>query len=324
MCTALRLTTRDHYFGRNLDLDHSYAEEVCILPRNFPLRFRQLPVSIGHYALIGMATVADGVPLFYEATNEHGLSMASLNFPGNACYPPAQPGKDNVAPFEFIPWILGRCKTVAEARPLLERLNLANIPYSDALPLSPLHWIIDDPRECIVAESMADGLHIHENPAGVLTNNPPFPHQLFNLNNYRRLDVCNGDNTFGEDLNLQPYCQGLGALGLPGDVSSMSRFVRIAFLRAHSVCAPEEGPSVSQFFHLLSSVEMVRGSCRTPEDRWDITLYSSCINASRGLYYYTTYDNRSIRCIDLHRTDLDSSQLSRYPLHTETEILYQN
>ncbi len=324
MCTALTLYTKGHYFGRNLDLDCSYGEEVCILPRRFPLAFRQMGTLETHYAIIGMATVVDGVPLLYDGANEHGLAMAGLNFPGNAWYPPPQPGRDNVEPFAFIPWILGQCRTVAEARVLLERIHLADIPFSPQLPLSPLHWILSDRQESLVVESMKDGLHIHEDPAGVLTNNPPLPYHLMNLTNYRNLRVDNGENTLSGALPLEPYCQGLGALGLPGDVSSMSRFVRAAFGRANSVCDGDEPSSVSQCFHLLSSVEMVRGCCRTDGDRWDITVYSACINLDRGLYYYTTYDNRQINCVDLHGVDLEGDTLSRFPLITQPQIHCRN
>ncbi len=314
MCTALNLTTKDHYFGRNLDLDCSYEEEVCVMPRNYPMEFRCMDQIDSHYAMIGMATVAGNVPLFYDATNEHGLSMAGLNFPGNAYYAPKDEKQDNVAPFEFIPWILGQCKTVAEARKLLERINLVNIPFSEEIPLSPLHWMIDDKNESIVVEQMQDGLHIHDNPVGVLTNNPPFEYQLFNLNNYRNLRVDSGENYFAKNTSLNVYCQGLGAMGLPGDVSSMSRFVRAVFGRANSVCETDETSSVSQFFHLLSSVEMVRGCCLTDAGTWDITVYSSCVNTEKGLYYYTTYDNRTISCVDMYKTNLDGETVGRYPL----------
>ncbi len=324
MCTALSLRTGDHYFGRTLDLDRSYGEEVCILPRNYPLHFRKMDTMEAHYAMIGMATVANDVPLLYDAANEHGLAMAGLNFPGNAVYYPLQPGKDNITPFEFIPWILGQCKTVAQARELLERINLVDIPFSEQLPLSPLHWILSDRVESIVVETMRDGIHIHENPVGVMTNNPPFPYQMFNLNNYRGLSVDNGENRFAPSVELSNYCQGLGAVGLPGDVSSMSRFVRIAFARAHSVCQQDEHSSVGQFFHLLSYVEMPRGVCRVPGGHWDITVYTSCINADRGLYYYNTYDNCQISCVDMHRTDLDGGSFSRYPLITGQQIFSQN
>ncbi len=323
MCTALNLTTKDHYFGRNLDLDCSYGEEVCVMPRHFPLEFRRMGTLPEHFAMIGMAIVVEEIPLFYDAVNEHGLAMAGLNFPGNAFYPPEHSDKDNVTPFEFIPWILGQCKTVGEAKELLNRINLVNIPFSEKLPLSPLHWILSDRSGSLVVESRKDGLHIHKNPAKVLTNNPPFEYQLFNLNNYRSLRVDNGVNHFADELELDNYCQGLGAIGLPGDVSSMSRFVRIAFGRAHSVCNEDENSSVSQFFHLLSSVAMTRGICLTDGGHWDITVYSSCMNTDRGLYYYTTYDNSQIRCVDMHRTELDGYMMSRFPLVWKQEIVYQ-
>ncbi len=324
MCTALSFSTADHYFGRNLDLDRSYGEEVCVMPRRFPIELRKASRLDSHYAIIGMATVVGEIPLFYDGTNEYGLSMAGLNFPVNAYYAEEKDGKDNITPFEFIPWILGQCKTVDDAKILLDRINLINLPFSSRLPLSPLHWIIGDREQSIVVESMKDGLHIHNNPVGVLTNNPPFEYHLFNLNNYRTLSVDNGEDSFSKDIQFDTYCQGLGAIGLPGDVSSMSRFVRMIFGRANSVCSNDELSSVSQFFHLLSSVEMNRGICKTEGGEWDITVYSSCVNTNRGLYYYTTYDNRQITCVDMHKTDLDGETVSRFPLITEQKICRQN
>ncbi len=324
MCTAIRFCSQAHYFGRNLDLDRFFKEEVCVVPRGFPLAFRRMGSRTQHYAMIGMASVVDGVPLLYDAANEHGLAMAGLNFPGNAFYGPEQPGKDNVAPFEFIPWILGQCKTVAEAEILLAPINLVNISFSESLPLSPLHWILSDRDRCIVVEPMKDGLHIHENPLGVLTNNPPFPHQLANWETYRHLRTDNTQVLRAENLPYSTYCQGLGAVGLPGDVSSMSRFVRVAFGLENALRPEAEAAAVGQFFHLLTSVEMIEGVCKTDAGTWDITGYSACINTEKGRYYYTTYGNRRISCVDMHRTDLDGSQLARFPLIKEESIHYQN
>ena len=112
MCTAATYRTNDSYFGRNLDLERSYHESVTITPRNFRLDFRREDPMDSHLAMIGMATVANGYPLYYDATNEMGLSMAGLNFPENAVYRPEVDGMDNIATFELIPWILGRCATV--------------------------------------------------------------------------------------------------------------------------------------------------------------------------------------------------------------------
>ncbi len=324
MCTALHFTTDAHYFGRNLDLDRSYGEEVCVMPRRFPLQFRAMGDMPLHHAMVGMATVVDGIPLFYEAANEHGLSMAGLNFPGNAFYALPAAGKDNIAPFELIPWLLGQCRTVAEAKPLLARLNLTDLPFSAQLPNSPLHWMLSDREQDVVIEPMQDGLHVYENPIGVLTNNPPFPQQLGNLAKYRHLRNDNRGVERKENASYISYCQGLGAVGLPGDVSSMSRFVRVAFGKENSTCTGDEASSVGQFFHLLTSVEMVRGVCRTDENTWDITGYSACINLDRGLYYYTTYGNRRITCVDMHKTALDSDAISRFPLITEESIRFQN
>ncbi len=324
MCTAFHFKSKNNYFGRNLDLDCSYGEEVCITPRRYPLRFRAAKTLSTHYAFIGMATVVFGEPLYYDAVNEHGLAMAGLNFPQNACYYPVKEGMDNITPFEFIPWILGKCKTVEEGRALLERINLVDIPFSENLPLSPLHWILTDGKQSIVVETMKEGMRIHENPVGVLTNNPPFPYHLYNLNNYRGLKRENGENTFDNSLPLADYCQGLGGVGLPGDYSSPSRFVRAAFHLASSVCEEEESAAVSQVFHLLGSVEMVRGSCLTPSGKYDITVYSACVNMDSGAYYYTTYDNRQIACVELKNADLDGQIVSRFPLLTNGEIRRQN
>ena len=156
MCTAITYSTRDHYFGRNLDLEYGYHETVTVTPRNYPFRFRKAGTLDSHYAMIGMATVVDDFPLYYEATNEKGLSMAGLNFPGIARYLPENPKMVNVTPFEFIPWILGQCETIAQVRQQLEKINLVNIPFSTELPLSPLHWLIADREQSITVEPRED------------------------------------------------------------------------------------------------------------------------------------------------------------------------
>ncbi len=324
MCTAITMKTKDHYFGRTLDIDCSYGEEVCIMPREFPLCFREVENISKHYAIIGMATVVQGTPLFYDAANEYGLSMAGLNFPENAYYFPLLEEKDNIAPFEFIQWVLGQCKTLDEAKTLLKRISIVNISYSDKLPNSPLHWMISDADGSIVVESRKSGLYIYDNPVGVLTNNPPFAYHLNNWKAYDYLRTDNSEVVRKDYPEYSAYCQGLGAVGLPGDVSSMSRFVRVAFGLKHSVCEEDELSSIGQFFHLLSTVEMVRGVCVTDQGHYDITSYTSCINANKGLYYYTTYNNRQITCVNMHNTNLDGADISRFPIILKENILYVN
>ena len=153
MCTAITFQTKNHYFGRNLDLEYSYNETVVVTPRNYPFVFRCAPTVSAHYAMIGIATIADSYPLYYDATNEYGLSMAALNFPGNAVYYEMANKRDNIAPFELIPWILCQCRTIKEVCKMLDRINIAKIPFSDAYPLSPLHWIIADKHDAITVET---------------------------------------------------------------------------------------------------------------------------------------------------------------------------
>jgi len=324
MCTAATYRTRDFYFGRTLDYETSYGEEITITPRRYPFRFRAGETLGQHYAMIGMAHVADGYPLYYDAVNEEGLGMAGLNFVGNAVYHKPVPGRDNVESFEFIPWILGRCATVAEARVLLQRLNLTDGTFSDALPNAQLHWLIADRDGAIVVESVKNGLRVYDNPAGVLTNNPTFDEQMFNLNNYMSLSPRQPQNHFSSKLDLTPYGRGMGALGLPGDLSSQSRFVRAAFVRLNSVSDDSEEASVSQFFHILNSVDQQRGCCELENCVYEYTIYTSCCNADRGIYYYTAYNKHQLTAVDLHRTGLDGDALVRYPMLTAELVQYQN
>ena len=322
MCTAATYKTKDFYFGRTLDYEFSYGDEVVVMPRNYPLRFRSAAASGTQYAMIGMAYVAGNDPLFYDGINEKGLGMAGLNFVGNAHYNKRTEGRDNIAQFEFIPWILSQCASVKEARELISRINLLDEPYSEQLPVAQLHWMIADRDEAITVESMRDGLKVHDNPLGVMTNNPPFDQQMFALNNYMNLSPKQPQNCW--NIPLTAYSRGMGALGLPGDLSSQSRFVRVAYTKAHSVSGDSETESVSQFFHILGSVDQQRGCCDVGEEEYEITLYTSCCNADKGIYYYTTYDNHQITAVDMHRENLDGEALARYPLILGEQIRFQN
>ena len=324
MCTAATYKTKDFYFGRTLDYEFSYNEEITITPRKYPFQFKNQETIINHYAIIGMAYVADNYPLYYDAINEKGLGMAGLNFVGNAYYNEPQQNKDNIAQFEFIPWILSQCGTTKEARKLIEKINLSNIPFNAQLPLAQLHWIISDSEESITIEAVKDGIKIYENPLGVLTNNPPFDKQLFALNNYMNLSNKSPQNTFAPNLELQQYSRGMGAIGLPGDLSSQSRFIRVSFVKMNSISSEAENESVSQFFHILNSVDQQRGACQLDDGKYEITIYTSCCNATKGIYYYTTYDNHQITAVDMHKENLDGDTLVRYPLIKGEHINYQN
>lgn len=324
MCTAATYKTKNFYFGRTLDYEFSYGEEVVIVPRNFILDFRSMNSVKSHYAIIGMAHVADNYPLFYDGLNEKGLAMAGLNFVGNAHYSDPVKDRDNIAQFEFIPWILGNCASVKEAKAWIEKINILNTPFNEKMPVAQLHWMISDKEESITVESVAEGIKVYENPVGVLTNNPPFPEQMFRLNDYMHLSAEQPENHFSKKLPLHTYSRGMGALGLPGDLSSQSRFVRVAFVKMNSVSDDSENESVSQFFHILGSVDQQRGCCDVGGGSYEFTIYTCCCNGDKGIYYYTTYDNHQITAVDMHRENLDGEVLICYPLIMGEQIRMQN
>lgn len=325
MCTATTFKSKDFYCGRTLDNEFSYHEQVVVVPRNFLFNFRHCGEMKHHLAIVGMAFVQQGYPLFYDGVNECGVSMMGLNFPGNAVYnDELVNGKDNVAQFELLPWILAQCKSVLDVRKLLADINILSESFSVQLPSAQLHWMIADKDECIVLECMRDGMKIYDNPVGVMTNNPPFYYHLTNLNNYLNLSPNQVLNTFSTNVQLSSYCKGMGAIGLPGDLSSASRFVRASFVRNNLVCGEDEKSAVSGVFHILGSVDQQKGANRLDVDMYEMTIYTSCMNATKGIYYYNTYDNHQINAVDMHRENLDSDQLIAYDLATKNNIHMHN
>ena len=311
MCTAICYRSNASYFGRNLDLHRGYGERVVITPRNYEIGMRcDMPIR-SHYAMIGMAAVVSDIPLYYEATNERGLSIAGLNFPENAVYYSFAAGKDNVAPFEFIPWILAQCSCIEEVKIIIDKMNLVNIDFSEQLPLSPLHWMISDKKCSIAVEPLKDGIKIYDDPFEVLTNEPPFDFHKINASHYMGLSTCHLTSQYRKSIPMKNYSLGMGGLGLPGDYSSASRFVRALFVKENSVSEHNERSNVNQFFHILNSVAMPKG-CVRGDHGFEYTRYSSCCNADKGIYYYTTYDELEVRAINMHAVDLDQPCLYIY------------
>ena len=324
MCTAATYKTKDFYFGRTLDYEFSYGDQITITPRNYPFNFRHLETLNSHYAIMGMAYVAENYPLYYDGINEKGLAMAGLNFVGNAFYGELDDTKENVSQFEFIPWVLAKFQCVKDVKEALKNMNLVGTPFSKQLPSASLHWIIADKDEAIVVESMKDGIHIYENTIGVLTNNPPFNQQMFMLNNYMNLSPKQPENHFSQYIDFNLYSRGMGALGLPGDLSSASRFAKVAFTKMNSKSNDTEEDSVSQFFHILGSVDQQRGCCQVADEKYEITIYTSCCNATKGIYYYTTYNCHQINAVDMHRENLDGKDLICYGEIAGENINWQN
>ena len=321
MCTAISITKKTHLFGRTLDVAESYGEEVIITPRFSPLSFTDGEHTESHLAFIGAGIIRDGFVLYFDGMNEAGLAAAALNFPDYTKYESPAPEYNNIASFEVIPKILAKCKTVKEAKALLSLAKITDIPFSKALPPSPLHWIFSDKKEAVTAEQTKSGLHIYDNPCGILTNAPDFPFHIKRLSEFSALSPKNPASTL---INKHSFFSGgYGALGLPGDFSSPSRFIRADFLSKYTKA---ESDGVSAFFHIMDSVSIPDGAMIGKEGKPHKTVYTACMDTDSHVYYFHTYENRRIRAVRLEARAASLSYPTHIPMHSpeDTELLAIN
>ncbi|MBE6769208.1 MAG: choloylglycine hydrolase family protein [Ruminococcaceae bacterium] len=302
MCTAIHYCPNSAFFGRTLDLHYHYKECFCIIPRNFDYGF--VKNTKNSFAVMGTAFIKDSFPLLYDAANEKGLAMAGLNFVGNAVYDTDKERLFQIPVFKFIPWVLSQAANVAEAEELINKTNITSEIFSDELPNAQLHFIIADKEHAITVEPIAKGIVITENPVGVLTNNPTFDFHINNLCRYANLSNTQGENAFEKAYGLKVYSNGQAALGLPGDYSSPSRFVRTAFLKANSTQAQKD-KGINQLFHILNSVQVPRGAVKRDDNKYVTTVYTCGYDLDKKLYYYKTYENQNIKEYPMDCADLN-------------------
>lgn len=305
MCTALYQQT-EGLFGRTLDLEHTYHEQVVTTPRG---------VMGNRYALVGTATVVEQTPLYYDGMNEAGLAMAGLNFPHSARFPPEKAGAENMPVYALLPTLLGGCGSVDEAVTRLGQIHLCDRPFRPDYPTAPLHWMVADRQRAVVVESTAGGVQVYDNPVGVMTNEPPFPEQLRHWADYAHL-------SHREPTVTPPQLgRGSGSLGLPGDYTSPGRFVRAAFGAAGSRTATDP---VGQFFHLMSTVEVPCGAVRLPKGGWVMSRYTCCMDLTRGVYYYRTYGGHRVYAVALRPEETIAGRLVCRPHKTEPAVDWEN
>jgi len=313
MCTAIQTGSR--FFGRTLDVERSYDAAAVRVPRGCALTFLHEATVPRHPAMIGVGIVQDGMPLYFDAANEAGLCAAGLRFHQSAVYLPPRAGMHNVASFELIPWLLSRCKTLREAAALLARTNITAESVSESLPAEPLHWIVADRTGTIVAEPLAGGLAVAENPFGVLSNEPSFGYHAAHMAALLHLSPDTPGNTFCPSAAMTPFGGGLGAVGLPGDFSSPSRFARAVFARAH---AGESVRTAGDFFRLTDIVTVPRGCVRDEAGRLMHTAWASCYEMAAGTLYVTSAACRRIAAAAL--PDADAAEISAVPFAAAEDV----
>ena len=314
MCTAI---CDGALFGRTLDLEYSFDESVVVTPRNFPFSFICEGECKHHYAIIGIAHVARGVPLYYDAMNEKGLCAAALNFPRCAEYSKRGGEGHNVASFELIPWLLSSAVSVSDARELLARTTVTDESFSNELRTTPLHFMISDREESIVVEPVGDRLRIHQNPFGVMTNSPTFEYHRSYIENFLALSSYPPENKLSPSVSLSPHSRGMGAIGLPGDFSSSSRFVRAVFCKSHATRSEAKSEEINRFFHLFDTVSVPLGCVKTERGEDIFTVYTSCADMDSLTYHFTTYEKREIRSVSLAGNLPDGDRLQIFSMRAQ-------
>lgn len=305
MCTAVSVFEGYYLFGRTLDWTESFGERIIVTPRNRLLEFREGGKMSKHYAVIGMGIEKSDYPLYFDAFNEKGVCMAGLNFPKYAVYESRAVAEHKIASFELIPWILGQCPSVDAAEQLLKSTAVTDAAFDSEFTPSPLHWIISDNTRCVTVEPVSGGIKVFENSVGVLTNSPPFDYQMTNLSNYYALGNSERPSGFYSE---KPCGFGTGALGLPGDMSSVSRFVRTAFNKIMAEPCFDRKESINRFFHILGSVTQIKG-CVKAENKNEYSVYTSCFDTENGVYHYKTYDDGTLHSVALNDFPLDGREL---------------
>lgn len=329
MCTGLALETKDglHLFGRNMDIEYSFNQSIIFIPRKFKCVNKSNKKELTtKYAVLGMGTIFDDYPTFADGMNEKGLGCAGLNFPVYVSYSKEDiEGKTNIPVYNFLLWVLANFSSVEEVKEALKNANIVDIPISENIPNTTLHWMISDiTGKSIVVEQTKEKLNVFDNNIGVLTNSPTFDWHVANLNQYVGLRYNQVPEFKLGDQSLTALGQGTGLVGLPGDFTPASRFIRVAFLRDAMIKNDKDSIDLIEFFHILNNVAMVRGSTRTVEEKSDLTQYTSCMCLEKGIYYYNTYENNQINAIDMNKENLDGNEIKTYKYNKTLSINHVN
>lgn len=331
MCTAITLQSRqgETFFGRTMDFSYDIQPQLYIVPNNYVWdsvldmsRIRDL------YSFIGIGQELDGLLGFFDGVNEKGFAAAALYFAGYAQYDtqPEDQAEEQVASFDFLHYMLGRCASIRDLDGLLKNVSIIGIPDPVTQTVAPLHWIAADRSgECVVIEQTERGLQLFPNPIGVMANSPDFQWHMTNLRNYMEASPTQTGEAFWGNIRLTPFGQGGGTTSLPGGYTSPARFVRTTYLKTHVPTPKDRDEAIVSCFHIMESVSIPRGAVMTDRNTYDYTKYTAFINTNTCEYFFKTYDNIQIGTARLYEPYTEFGQPVnlgelRRPLHFEEII----
>ena len=307
MCTAISISKYKHYFGRTLDLEYNYNENVIIVPRAYNLKFRYNQSNNNHFAFMGIGIIENNYPLFYDGCNEKGLCIAGLNLPFSTTYSEYKSNKINLCSFELIPFILSNCANCNEVKSILSKCNITNDSFNNYYNNSKLHFMVSDNKTSIVIEIINKNIIIYNNEYGVLTNEPSFIFHLENIKHYNQIDNLINDKLKGSHL-----------LGLPGDNISSSRFVRSSINKKYFEFNEN---NISEIFNIFNSVFELNGLSKINDNSFYKTIYISIYNSTDNICYIKTYNCSNIIQINLFDFNLNGINLFNYTIYYNEKFI---
>lgn len=325
-CTGVCLQAKDGsaVYARTLEFGADLQSQVLFLPRNYETVGTTASGTPGltwksRYAAVGMNAYAQNV--FADGVNEQGLAAGIFYFPGYAGYQKVTPADESqsIAPWELVTWMLTNFATVEEIKAALPSIKVAAVPYGNPGEVPPLHYTAHDANGGSLVIEYVDGeLHTYDNPIGVITNSPTFDWQQTNLRNYVTLSTVNASPLTIDGVTLAPFGQGSGMMGLPGDFTPPSRFVRAVALSQDAVTGQDAEATVKVAFHILDSFDIPLGAVRPPagsNEPLEYTQWTSASDLKNRKYYFHTYEDRQVRSVSLDEFNLDATQPTMIPLN---------
>ncbi len=324
-CTNIRIKTADGlvFCARTMEGAIDFQSQVTIIPKGTAFQ-GTLPDNTpkgmkwtAKYGVVGMN--AFGQPLLTDGLNEMGLAAANLWFAGYAEYQLFEPGKANItlAQYDVLTWLLSSFATTAEVRQALDQVRVVQGPEDPNGPM-PLHIAVHDAQgNSLVIEYVKGKLHIYDNPLGVLTNSPTFDWMTTYLNNYINLSATNVPQVDLKGFTLHQFGQGSGMVGLPGDYSPPSRFVRMVALTQAALPVKSAAAGLNLAMTIINNMDIPKGAVRDKDAKgvtYDITQWAVAADLAAKKYYFHSYGNKNWRYVDLPKALQAAKGIQYLPL----------
>lgn len=323
-CTGIKLTARNGQavHGRTFEFAQKVDNSLVVIPRGYTFT-GTTPLGKGlsyqaKYAAVGTVCFENMVAM--DGMNEKGLSVGTFYFPGFAGYAPTTRENQarSLSPIDFPNWILTQFASLDEVKSALKNIAIAPTIIKEwGSSPAPFHYIVyDKAGNSIVIEPINGKLHVHDNPIGTLTNSPNFDWHMTNLRNFINLSPNNIPPLNVEGVILTSLGQGSGLVGIPGDFTPPSRFVRATIYSISAVPPSSAKEAVFQAFHILNQFDIPMGASRESANGrtfYDYTLATVVHDPINLRYYIRTFEDQTIKFVDLKAFDLNSKEIKMLP-----------